>query len=172
LSEAAERLRGALRESGYRVGAIEGEGSFLAESPERVVWATVFATPQQLIGSWQEVQADAIARTEALGPQKSWELYLLLGSELDAGESEEAPLDAIRRDTSYARKVLVLGLAGSQASFGTYLAPLMPLKIASPTAESADALSQLDDLVEAEGDDAERAVLAAFRSNRPLFGGL
>ncbi len=172
MSEAVERLREALRAGGYRVGALENESSFLAESPERVIWSSVFATPRQLLKSWQEVQAGAIERTEALAPEKSWELYLLLGSEIEPSQAEEAELDAVRRDTSYARKVLVLGLEGGSARFGTYLAPLMPLQITTPPAESTDALSRLELLVEAEGDEAEAAVVAAFKANRPLFEGL
>lgn len=171
MSESVHKLRDALRAAEYRVGEVEEERAFLAESLERVVWSTVFETPQELLGSWQETQAAAIARTQALAPEKSWELYLLLGTELEPSEAEEAALDAVRRDTSYARKVLVLGLEAAAVRIEPYLAPLMPLVI-TPPRESPDALSQLEEVVAAEGSAAERAVLEAFRSNRPLFGGL
>jgi hypothetical protein len=161
-------LRAALQAVEYRVGEIEDERSFLAESPERAVWSTVFETPQELLGSWQETQVQAIQRTQALAPEKSWELYLLLGTELEPSEEEEAALDAVRRDTSYARKVLVLGLDAVTTKIDSYLAPLLPLEVV-PAIEERDALSQLEELVAAEGSDSERAVLAAFRANRPLF---
>lgn len=171
MSESIYKLRDALRVAEYRVGEIEDERSFLAESLERVVWSTVFETPQELLESWQETQAAAIARTQALAPEKSWELYLLLGTELEPSEAEEAVLDGVRRDTSYARKVLVLGLEAAAVRIESYLAPLMPLVVTAPS-EDRDALSQLEEVVSAEGSTAERAVLEAFRSNRPLFRGL
>lgn len=171
MSESVHRLRTVLRASGYRVGEIEDERSFLAESLERAVWGTVFETPQELLGSWQETQANAIQRTQALAPEKSWELYLLLGTELEPSEEEETALDAVRRDTSYARKVLVLGLDAITTKIDSYLAPLMPLEVV-PAVEEHDALSRLEELVEADGSDPERAVLAAYRANRPLFEGL
>jgi hypothetical protein len=171
LSESVFKLRDALRDAEYRVGEIEDGRSFLAESLERVVWSTVFETPQELLESWQETQAAAIARTQALAPEKSWELYLLLGTELEPNEAEEAVLDEVRRDTSYARKVLVLGLEAAAVRVDPYLAPLVPLVITRPS-QGRDALSQLEAVVSAEGSDAERAVLAAFKSNRPLFGDL
>jgi hypothetical protein len=171
LSESVYKLRDALRASEYRVGEVEEERSFLAESLERVVWSTVFETPQELLESWQETQAAAIARTQALAPEKSWELYLLLGTELEPSEAEEAVLNGVRSDTSYARKVLVLGLEAAVIRIEPYLAPLMPLVVAPPS-ESRDALSQLQEVVTTEGSAAERAVLEAFGSNRPLFGDL
>lgn len=171
MSESVYRLRAALQAVDYRVGEIEDERSFLAESPERAVWSTVFETPQELLETWQEMQAQAIQRTQALAPEKSWELYLLLGTELEPSEEEETALDAVRRDTSYARKVLVLGLDAVTTKIDSYLAPLMPLEVV-PAVEERDALSRLEELVEAEGSDPERAILAAYRANRPLFEGL
>ena len=171
MSDSVHKLRDALLAAEYRVGEVEDERSFLAENLERAVWGTVFETPQELLGTWQETQAQAIGRTQALAPEKSWELYLLLGTELDPSEAEEAALDEVRRDTSYARKVLVFGLEAPGVRIEPYLAPLMPLVVPAP-AENRDALSRLEEVVEADGTAAERAVLEAFKSNRPLFEGL
>jgi len=168
MSESVHRLHAALQAVDYRVGEIEDERSFLAESPERAVWSIVFETPQELLGSWQDAQAQAIHRTQALNPEKSWELYLLLGTELEPSEEEEAALDAVRRDTSYARKVLVLGLDAVTTNIDSYLAPLIPLEVQSAV-EERDALSELEKLVNTAGSESERAVLAAYMENRPLF---
>ncbi len=168
MNESINRLRAALEGADYRVGEVEDERSFLAESPERVVWATVFETPQELLATWNQTQVLAIDQTRSLAPEKSWELYLLLGTELAATEEEESELDLVRRDTSYARKVLVPGLAGLDTEVETFIAPLIPLSII-PAKERPNALSMLDAIVEAEGSKAERVVLDAFKANRPLF---
>jgi hypothetical protein len=172
LSESVYTLRDALAAADYRVGGVEEDRAFLAESPERAVWSIVFETAAELLEGWQATQADAIERTQALRPEKSWELYLVLGSELEPDEGSEAALDAVRRDTSYARKVLALGLETiSIADLDAYLAPLKPLRVFEQP-EGSDALSRLEELVRASGSADEVEVLEAFKENRPLFGGL
>jgi hypothetical protein len=173
LAESVYLLRDALlAEPEYRVGEIENGRSFLAESRERVVWCTVFETAEELLGAWQSVQAAAIQRTQALTPEKSWELYLVLATELDAAMDTEPDLEAVRRDTSYARKVLAIGLEGLElAQVANYLAPIKPLQV-PPQGPGTDALERLEQLVSKHGSPEEVAVLEAFKENRPLFGGL
>jgi hypothetical protein len=169
VSESLLALRDALGKGGYRLGPIEEERSFLAENTERVLWATLFETPAELLEGWQAIQAEAIERTQSLSPEKSWELYLLLATEIGAEPESEAEVDAVRRDTSYARKVLALGVEGlSPGELGNYLSPLRELEV-STGPSGPDALSRLGELVTEDADPDLSAVLVAFEANRPLF---
>ncbi len=170
--QSVEVLREAITGAGYRWVSDEGERSFLAESPERVVWGTIFATAEELLDSWQEAQVEAISRTEALSPEKAWELYLVLATELEPMAALEGDLDGVRRDTSYARKVLVTGLELlSSVHLAQRLAPIRPLEV-DYEVERPAALDLLSKRVEDEGNPDVEKVLEAFQANRPLFGGL
>ena len=79
LSDSIYLLRDSLATANYRVGAVEEDRSFLAESSQRVVWVVLFETAQELLGSWQETEVQAIGRTESLAPEKAWELLSALG---------------------------------------------------------------------------------------------
>jgi len=170
--ESVEILREAITAAGYRFISAEGERSFLAESPERVLLASVFTDSEELLRCWQEVQVQAISRTEALSPEKAWELYLVLATELDPSPSLEGDLDEVRRDTSYARKVLVLGLESlSSKLLAQRLAPVRALEFDFGV-ERPLALEMLRERVEEEDDGDVLAVMRAFQTNRPLFGEL
>jgi hypothetical protein len=172
VSESLLALRDALGKARYHLGAIEEERSFLAENTERVLWTTLFDTPAELLECWQAIQTEAIERTQALSPEKSWELYLLLATEVEADPESEADIDAVRRDTSYARKVLALGVEGlSPVELDNYLSPLRELEV-STERSGPDALTRLGELVAADADPDVASVLAAFEANRPLFGEL
>jgi hypothetical protein len=165
-------LREAIIAAGYSFISTEGERSFLAESRERVLWAIVFTDSDELLSCWQEAQVQAISRTEALSPEKAWELYLVLATELDPSPNLEGDLDEVRRDTSYARKVLVLGLESlSSKLLAQRLAPVRPLEF-DLGAERPIALEMLRDRVEEEGDGDVTTVIGAFQANKPLFGDL
>lgn len=172
MSDSIYLLRDLLAKANYRVGGIEEDRSFLAESAERVVWVVLFETAQELLVSWQETQVQAIGRTESLAPEKAWELYLLLATELEPHDEVEVKLNAVRRDTSYARKVVAPGLATlTEPEIDGYLAPLRALEI-GPAEHGPDAISLLNQAVVAGSDPTEIAVLQAFEANRPLFGNL
>jgi len=167
--EMAEIMREAITAAGYSFVAAEGERSFLAESPERVLWASVFTDSEELLSCWQEAQVRAISRTEALSPEKAWELYLVLATELDPNPSLEGDLDEVRRDTSYARKVLVLGLESLSSKLLTQrLSPVWPLEF-DFGAERPVAMEMLRARIEEENDGDVMAVVRAFQANRPLF---
>src|SRR4051794_3961783 len=102
----AELLAGFLRDAGYRVAFLDDGERLLAESEERVVWCRSFVTASELVHGWQDEQAYALEHTATLSTQKAWELYLLLAFDVAADPEHDAALDAIRRDTAYARKLL------------------------------------------------------------------
>jgi hypothetical protein len=168
-----EIVRVALLEAGYGLGEVDAEDSFLAESRERVVWCKFFPDAERLIEGWAGAQAEAVERTESLSVEKSWELYLVLASALKPETTKEPGLELIRRDTSYARKILIPGVDGlTGEQIDEYLSPLRPLDTMTLTVSGPDALSRLKDRVAAEGDDDMAKVVGAFEQNRPLFGDL
>ena len=167
--ESVEIMRRAITAAGYSFVSAAGERSFLAESPERVLWASVFTDSEELLRCWQETQVQAISRTDALSPEKAWELYLVLATELDPNPSLEGDLDEVRRDTSYSRKVLVLGLESLSSKHLTQrLAPVRPLEF-DFGAERPVAMEMLRDRIEEENNGDVMAVMRAFQANRPLF---
>lgn len=158
-----------LEASGYRVDAHQEREGILGEDAARVVWAVHFAGVVELLETWEDEQAWLVGLAAQLSTEKSWELYLVLACGPRPDRAELRQLDVIRRDISYARKVIVPGAdALLPAAVRSYLAPLEPLD-AAPVTALPDALSEVERVAEAEGRMDALKVLAAFRENRSLL---
>jgi hypothetical protein len=168
LSLIAQLLQGA----GYSVQAVDEREGLLGEDAARVVWVAHFPGVVDLLERWENEQAWLVGLAEQLSLEKSWELYLVLACGPRPDRAEQRQLDAVRRDTAYARKVIVPGAdALLPTTLRSYLAPLEQLDIL-PSLPSHDALEEVERKATAEGRRDALEVLAAFRENRPLFDSL
>jgi hypothetical protein len=161
-----------LEQAGYQVEPRTDRDGVLGEDPARVVWSVYFPGVLDLLERWEEEQAWLVGVTQDLSLEKSWELYLVLLCGPRPDRFERRSLDAIRRDTGYARKVIVPGADHLLASeVAGYMAPLNPLDV-EVQREPIDALAQLEEKARREENEDAIKVLAAFRKNQPLFDDL
>lgn len=161
-----------LQAAGYRVQARDERGGLLGEDAARVVWAAHFPGVLDLLERWEDEQAWLVGLAEQLSVEKSWELYLILACGPRPDRDEQRQLDAVRRDTGYTRKVIVPGADTLLPSaMRGYLAPLEQLDV-DPHLPEHDALRDVERKAREEGRNDALEVIAAFRTNRPLFDGL
>lgn len=165
-------IRPLLQEAGYDITTLPDRPGLLAEDDVRVVWCTGFATTAELITRWQDEQAWFVGfvgdRVKTV--EKSWELYLVLATDLQASPEDQSALEAVRRDASFTRKLIVPGLSVAlPSSVRSLLDPLRPLS-AEDHEGPLDSLKVLEDAAVREQRSDVAGVIAAFRANRPLFG--
>ena len=159
-----------LDDMGYRTEPLEDRTGVVAENSTRVVLAVVFDGVLQLLGNWEDHQAWLLdTARKRLTVDKAWELFIVLACRSSADPDEMRALQGIRRDATYARKLVVSGLGGmSPARLRDELAPLEELPLPSPE-PAPDALETLWRRAHEEGAQDVVAVIAAYRANRPLF---
>jgi hypothetical protein len=170
VTDALSVLETVLSDGGYRTSRAPDREGVLGESASRVVWAVSFAAVLDLLEGWEQEQDWLIALArDHLTVEKAWELYLVLGCDPDPDPIERHALEAVRRDSSYARKLVVPSLAKlSLAGAKDWLAPLEELRL--PQASTPpDALGLVEETAVARGNEDALKVIAAYRSNRPLF---
>lgn len=161
-----------LEAAGYRVEQHLEREALLGEDLARVVWVVHFSGVIHLLEQWEDEQTWLVALADGISLEKSWELYLVLACGPRPDRPELRQLDEVRRDTSYARKVIVPGADTLlPAAVRSYLAPLEPLDVANGAAPP-DALAEVERIARAEGRLDALSVLDAFRENRPLLENL
>jgi len=171
MTDPVSLLETVLKSGGYRTSRPpEGEDGVLGESASRVVWAVSFAAVLDLLEGWEQEQDWLIALArDRLTVEKAWELYLVLGCDPDPDPIERHALEAVRRDSSYTRKLVVPSLAKSSlARARDWLAPLEELRL-PPASSPPDALGLVEETAVAGGNEDALKVIAAYRANRPLF---
>ena len=175
MSESVDQtlLEDAIVAAGYRVQGVEDREGVLAENAARVVWAVVYEGVLDLLDDWEEEQAWLVELAERLSVEKAWELYLVLacGRSPESGELEA--LEAVRRDASYARKIVVPGISDlSPGTVQDYVAPLEELPLETPP-PPADALQLIQATAATESNNQDAlAVIDAYRQNQAPFSGL
>jgi hypothetical protein len=124
----------------------------------------------QLLEGWRGEQAWFVEFVgDRVSFEKSWEMYLVLTTDLEPLRDELSLLETIRRDTSYTRKILIPGVEVlSPARVWDFLAPLRPLSL-DIESEVPDAMRLLEDEARSDGRDDVLETLARYRENRPLF---
>jgi hypothetical protein len=159
-----------LAEAGFTLAGVADREGVLGEDEARIVWATLYTSPGDLIESWEVEQAWLVDFVgDRVSFEKSWELYLVLGSELGASGEEMRLLADIRADTTYARKIMLPGLSSiSPARVRDLLAALRPLTLDLNTGIS-NALALLEDNARREQRVDVLTALERYRDNRPLF---
>jgi hypothetical protein len=162
-----------LAASGYHTEFPDDRIGVLGEDETRIVWAAAFPGVTALLDGWEEEQAWLVTRaTDRVSTEKSWELYLVLACEAEPDEYEAQAIEGIRRDVSYARKLVVTGAGHmSPSRLRDRLAALDTL-VLRQGAEPVDALAVLEEAAVAESNSDALTVLASYRANRPLFGDL
>ena len=163
-------LRAVLEDMGYRTDGVNNGAKVLAENSTRVAAAVVYDGVLQLLHDWEDQQAWLLdTARDRLTVEKAWELFLVLACRASADPDEMRALQGIRRDPSYARKLVIAGLGEmSPARLRDELAPLEEIPLPSPE-PPPDALETLKRRAEAEEAQDVLAVIAAYRSNRPLL---
>jgi hypothetical protein len=166
-------LETALVGAGYRVDRGERPDGVLGEDATRIVWAVAFRGISALLEGWEAEQAWLVETAAArVSRDKSWELYLVLTCGPQADEFEAQAIEGIRRDVSYARKLVVPGAAEmSPSRMQDRLAALQDLTLEA-TSQPSDALTLLEERARTNGMGDAVTVLDAHRANRPLFGDL
>jgi hypothetical protein len=110
-----------------------------------------------------------LVRDRRVSSEKTWELYLVLAAPDQPSEEQWMSLEAIRGDTSFARKLVVPRLdAVNPSRAKNLLAPLFPLSPVEPQ-DTGEALSLVEEEARSEGYETALNVLKLFRENRPLF---
>lgn len=165
-----ELIRTLLVDAGYETEPDVGRLGVLGENSARVVWAVVYAGVTELLSEWEAEQAWLVEYAGSrVSIEKTWELYLVLACGQEPDGPEAQALEGIRRDASYARKVVAPGLDDlAVGRLNDYLAPLRDLPV-NPGAPRPNALSLIEDAARQERNDDALAVLSAFRENRPLL---
>ena len=159
--------------AGYRVDRGERPDGVLGEDATRIVWAVAFRGISALLEGWEAEQAWLVETAAGrVSLDKSWELYLVLTCGPEPDEFEAQAIEGIRRDASYARKLVIPGAAEmSPSRMQDRLAALHDLTLEAPS-QASDALSLLENRARAAGVADAVTVLDAYRANRPLFGDL
>jgi hypothetical protein len=172
-SEALDVLEPVLRDAGYRTERPEARLGVLGESPSRIVWATAWDGVLEMLEGWEDEQAWLVQFAgNNVSEDKSWELYVVLACGPQPDEHERQALEGIRRDLSYARKLVVPGIDRmSPHRVLDHLAPLQDLRLEVP-APAPDAFALLRARAESESRADVLSILDAHRSNRPLLDAL
>jgi hypothetical protein len=163
-------LQTVLEDMGYRTEVAKSGRGVLAESSTRVVSAIVYDGVLQLLDDWEDQQSLLLdTARDRLTVEKAWELFLVLACRTRADPDEMRVLQGIRRDPSYARKLVVADLKEmSPARLRNELAQLEELPL--PSADTPrDALEILKERAEAEEASDVLIAIAAYRANRPVF---
>lgn len=146
----------------------------LFEDRYNVVGIAVFATSDELLGTWADLQGalvDVISRHVGQAESKAWDGYLVL---LTAGiaSSSAAEIESLRYDTTRLRKLVATGedlvAAGDVERL---LRPLLPLRAAQGSISQGTALDLLPRLLAEQGitEQTTELLVKAFTEQEPLM---
>lgn len=170
----------ALERAGYRVvpsdraGEWPPPGARVFEDPYSIVATVVYETWSDISTRWLEAQAalvDLISTFFHRGDAKAWEGYLVLLTPSIVPDASRLEVEAIRRNTTHARKLVVTGdELASLDDVERALLPLLPLVTEGIETADRTALELLPDVLAFHGvpERATRTVLTAFAEQEPL----